>query len=92
MPAVDIGMEAPEGVRDSNKVDERVGKSLVGTPFEASTLTLISGGSVNWAYIATLAKPLDDGTKQVFVKHSEKWMKVMPDQDLPLERAVSSPD
>lgn len=71
-------------------VDAKVQKSLEGTPYEASTLTGLSGGSVNWTYAATLTKPLEDGTKHVFVKHAEPWMKVRPDTALSLERAVCS--
>ena len=73
----------------SSDVDAKVKKSLEGTPFEASTLTQLSGGSVNYTYKATLAKALDDGTKQVFVKHAEPYMKVRPDTALSLERGVS---
>lgn len=75
---------------DSSDVDAKVKKSLEGTPYEASALTQLSGGSVNWTYVATLIKPLDDGTEQVFVKHAETYMKAKPDTILPLDRAVSS--
>ena len=79
-------MAAPDLINIDNKVKE----SLTDTPYEASTLTRLSGGSVNWTYAATLAKPLDDGTKQVFVKHVESRMKARPDTVLSLDRAVSS--
>jgi hypothetical protein len=75
---------------DNSKVNERVENSLAGTPYEPSELTQISGGSVNFTYVATLAKPLDDGTKKVFVKHSEPWMKAKPDTALTMDRVVSS--
>lgn len=70
-------------------VEARVKKNLEGTPYEASALTGLSGGSVNFAYTAALVKPLDDGTKEVFVKHAEPYMKVRPDTALSLDRAVS---
>lgn len=72
-----------------SEVDAQVKKSLEGTPFEATTLTRLPGGSVNWTYAATLATPLPDGTRRVMVKHSEMRMKERPDTILTLERSVS---
>ena len=75
---------------DLSDVDGKVKESLAGTPYEASTLTRLSGGSVNWTYEATLVKPLDDGTKKVFVKHGGTRMKARPDTVLSLDRAMGS--
>ncbi len=78
-----------EGLPTAEEVDAKVKKSLEGTPYEAVELTHLSGGSVNWTYAATLAKPLDDGTKTVMIKHAEERMRARPETVLPLDRAVS---
>jgi hypothetical protein len=66
----------------------KVKKGLEATPFEPSKLTELAGGSVNFTYEATLAKPLDDGAKTVFIKHAEPYMKVRPETALPPDRGV----
>ncbi|KAM6529463.1 hypothetical protein FALCPG4_007599 [Fusarium falciforme] len=60
-------------------VDAKVQRALVGTKFEPSSLTKLSGGSVNWIYLAKLSIPLDDGTTEVLVKHGELWMASKPE-------------
>ncbi|KAF6822940.1 hypothetical protein CPLU01_11693 [Colletotrichum plurivorum] len=66
--------------------ERQVRDGLLSTRFEAKRLEKITGGSVNWVFLATLAKPLDDGTTQVLVKHGEKRMASKPDFELPLFR------
>ncbi|KAK7214409.1 hypothetical protein V2G26_002412 [Clonostachys chloroleuca] len=69
-----------------DKVYAKVKKGLEATPFEPSKLTELAGGSVNFTYEATLAKPLDDGAKTVLIKHAEPCMKVRPETTLPPDR------
>ncbi|KAF6829609.1 hypothetical protein CMUS01_08097 [Colletotrichum musicola] len=66
--------------------ERQVHDGLLGTRFEAKRLEKITGGSVNWVFLATLAKPLGDGTTQVLVKHGEKRMASKPEFELPLFR------
>lgn len=89
LPAPTLTMA--DSIPTPSDVDAKVRKSLEGTPFEASKLTQLSGGNVNWTYAATLLKPLDDGTETVMVKHAEDRMKSRPDTILSLTRAVSPP-
>ncbi|CAI6018034.1 unnamed protein product [Clonostachys chloroleuca] len=74
-----------------DKVYAKVKKGLEATPFEPSKLTELAGGSVNFTYEATLAKPLDDGAKTVFIKHAEPCMKVRPETTLPPDRGTLIP-
>ena len=76
---------------ESNPVDESARKGLEGTRFEASSLRPLTGGIVNWGYVATLKAPLDDGTTEIFIKHGEKYMATIPDFPLDLDRCVGSP-
>lgn len=75
---------------DPTVIDIKVKKSLEGTRFESSSLTPLSGGSVNWTYHATLAEPLEDGVTEVMVKHGETHMMTKPEVALTLIRCVSS--
>lgn len=72
----------------ASDIDIKVKDSLRGTRFEAAKLRSLSGGSVNWTYVATLAQPLEDGTTQVMVKHGETHMMTKPDFALTLIRCV----
>jgi hypothetical protein len=56
--------------------------------FAASTLTPISGGTVNFSYRAHLESPLRDGTEEVFVKHSEEFVRHTPSFKVNLQRVV----
>jgi hypothetical protein len=78
----------PADARDTIDIDAKVQKSLEGTPFASSSLKKLSGGSVNWIYHAKLAKPLEDGTLEVAVKHGERHMATKPDFELDLLRCV----
>ncbi|KAI1465003.1 kinase-like domain-containing protein [Daldinia caldariorum] len=68
------------------EVTSKVLESLKGTPYEASSLDILSGGTANFIYRATLAHPLADGTKDVAVKHSEDYIASSPDFKLTLSR------
>ena len=66
----------------------QVTRDLEGTPYAAATLTTLSGGTANFMYCAHLAKPLDDGTEQVLVKHGRDFLASRPDFKLPTSRCV----
>ncbi|KAF5691011.1 phosphotransferase enzyme family [Fusarium denticulatum] len=69
-------------------IDSKVRKVLEGTKFEVSKLEKITGGSVNWIYKANVAKPLDNGKKEVLIKHGEPYMASKPEFALPPLRCV----
>lgn len=74
------------------EIDAKVKEGLRGTRFEATSLSPLSGGSVNWTYLAKLKTPLEDGTTEVMVKHGETHMMSKPEVALTLIRCVSSAD
>ncbi|KAF5581262.1 phosphotransferase enzyme family [Fusarium pseudocircinatum] len=69
-------------------IDSKVRKALEGTKFEVSKLEKIMGGSVNWIYKAILVTPLDNGEKEVLIKHGEPYMASKPEFALPPLRGV----
>ncbi|KAI2626636.1 kinase-like domain-containing protein [Hypoxylon sp. NC1633] len=68
------------------EITSKVAENLKGTPFDASSLDVLSGGTANFIYRATLSKPLEDGTKEVLVKHSEDYVANSPNFKLTLYR------
>ncbi|CZR48705.1 uncharacterized protein FPRO_03974 [Fusarium proliferatum ET1] len=69
-------------------IDSKARKALEGTKFEFLELNKITGGSVNWIYKAQLVKPLENGEKEVLVKHGEPYMASKPEFALPPLRCV----
>lgn len=74
----------------SSEVDAKVQKSLEDTAFAPSNIKNLSGGSVNFIHRVELAKPLDDGTTEVLLKHGENWMATKPEFELAMLRCVCS--
>ncbi|KAI2782880.1 kinase-like domain-containing protein [Daldinia loculata] len=68
------------------EITSKVLESLKGTPYEASALDVLSGGTANFIYRASLIQPLEDGAQQVAVKHSEDYIATSPDFKLTLSR------
>ncbi|OTA81773.1 hypothetical protein M434DRAFT_401239 [Hypoxylon sp. CO27-5] len=68
------------------EITSKVLENLKGTPYEASSLEALSGGTANFIYRATLLKPLQDGTKEVLIKHSEDYVANTPSFKLTLFR------
>ena len=69
-------------------IQNKVKKALEGINLEISSLKKLSGGSVNWIYVAKLKKPLEDGRLEVLVKHAESYMASKPDFPLSSLRCV----
>ncbi|KAI0477019.1 kinase-like domain-containing protein [Xylaria cf. heliscus] len=70
--------------RDAIKA--KVLADLEQTPYAAESLQVLSGGTANFIYHATLKKPLADGTTDVLVKHSEDYIANSPGMKLTLAR------
>lgn len=72
------------------KLTEQVLDELSTTEYACSSLKTLSGGSANFIYKGTLIKPLEDGAKEVAVKHGEEFIASFPDFKIPLSRCVSA--
>ncbi|KAI0115844.1 kinase-like domain-containing protein [Nemania sp. FL0031] len=70
-----------------DEIKSKVLADLEQTPFAASSLRVLSGGTANFIYHASLNKPLADGTTDVLVKHSEGYVASSPAFKLTLFRA-----
>ncbi|KAI1367788.1 kinase-like domain-containing protein [Xylaria arbuscula] len=68
------------------KIKSKVLADLEQTPFAATSLRALSGGTANFIYHATLETPLTDGTADVLVKHSEGYIANSPTFNLTLFR------
>ncbi|KAI0911964.1 kinase-like domain-containing protein [Ustulina deusta] len=67
-------------------IKAKVLTDLEQTPFAASSLRVLSGGTANFIYHASLKKPLGDGTRDVLVKHGEGYIANSPAFNLTLFR------
>ncbi|KAI1374637.1 kinase-like domain-containing protein [Hypoxylon crocopeplum] len=74
------------GSHSREEITFEVLENLKGTPFEASSLDVLSGGTANFIYRANLLQPLEDGTKEVLIKHSEDYVANSPSFKLTLSR------
>ncbi|KAI1174200.1 kinase-like domain-containing protein [Nemania sp. FL0916] len=68
------------------EIKSSVLSSLEQTPFAASSLQALSGGTANFIYHANLKNPLADGTKDVLVKHGEGYIANSPGFKLTVSR------
>jgi hypothetical protein len=66
-----------------------VSQELSETPYECSSLTRLSGGTANFVYRGILARPLQDGTKTIIVKHGEDFVASNREFKLTTDRCVS---
>ncbi|KAL1874288.1 hypothetical protein Daus18300_003652 [Diaporthe australafricana] len=55
----------------ADEISNRVASELGSTRFACTSLTPLSGGTVNFIFRGKLQKPLDDGTAEIVVKHGE---------------------
>ncbi|KAH1419427.1 hypothetical protein KXX32_008763 [Aspergillus fumigatus] len=63
-----------------------VSQELSKTPYECSSLTRLSGGTANFVYRGVLARPLQDGTKTIIIKHGEEFVASNRDFKLTTDR------
>jgi hypothetical protein len=64
-------------------------QELSQTTYECSSLTPLSGGTANFVYRGILARPLQDGTKTIIIKHGEDYVASNRDFKLSTDRCVS---
>ncbi|KAF4165552.1 hypothetical protein CNMCM6936_007695 [Aspergillus lentulus] len=65
-----------------------VSQELSQTPYECSSLTRLSGGTANFVYRGILARPLQDGTKTIIIKHGEEFVASKRDFKLTTDRCL----
>ena len=70
-------------------MEASVSRELAGTPYEASCLEKLTGGTANFIFRATLKQPLADGTTEVAIKHGEGFVAQIPSFALTTARCVS---
>ncbi|KAM7199053.1 Protein kinase-like domain containing protein [Naviculisporaceae sp. PSN 640] len=61
------------------KVVERIQRELNSTRYACTALEALSRGSSNYMFRGVLATPLDDGTTEVVVKHTEGYSAAYPE-------------
>jgi hypothetical protein len=71
-----------------DEIKSKVLKDLEHTPFAASSLRMLSGGTANFIYHASLKTSLPDGTRDVLIKHGEAYIANSPSFKLTLFRCV----
>ncbi|KAI1631080.1 kinase-like domain-containing protein [Biscogniauxia mediterranea] len=76
----------PYNFPDLPGVTYRILKDLQNTPFAASSLDVLPGGTANFIYRAKLGTPLEDGTKEVLIKHGEDYIASNPTVNLTSSR------
>ncbi|TRX92460.1 hypothetical protein FHL15_006627 [Xylaria flabelliformis] len=67
-----------------DEIKAKVLADLEPTPYAATSLQVLSGGTANFTYHASLKKPLADGTSDVLIKHSEGYIANSPSFELTL--------
>ncbi|KAI0166644.1 kinase-like domain-containing protein [Xylariaceae sp. FL1272] len=68
------------------KISSRVLQTLEHSQYAATALVPLTGGTANFTYHANLKTPLQDGTKDVLVKHSEEFIANTPSFKLAISR------
>ncbi|KAI0458324.1 kinase-like domain-containing protein [Xylaria acuta] len=69
-----------------DEIKSKVLADLEHTPYAAESLQVLSGGTANFIYHASLKTPLADGTSDVLIKHSEGYVANSPGFKLTLFR------
>ncbi|KAI1757474.1 kinase-like domain-containing protein [Xylaria castorea] len=69
-----------------DEIKSKVLADLEPTPYAAASLQVLSGGTANFTYHASLKRPLADGTSDVLIKHSEGYIANSPSFELTLVR------
>lgn len=76
-------------VQNQDEFRVQVQQELASTPYKATSLTPLTGGTANFIYKATLEQPLPDGTAEVAVKHGQGYVASRPSFAIPTSRCVS---
>ncbi|KAJ9152115.1 Phosphotransferase enzyme family protein [Pleurostoma richardsiae] len=76
-------MALPQG---SDEIASHVLGELKETEYACSSLQPLTGGTANFIFKGSLAKPLLDGTREVLIKHGEDFVALSPDFKLPTLR------
>jgi hypothetical protein len=84
--SLDLQANAP----DADEILSKVKSDLAETLYEVVSLRPLAGGSANFVFHAVLAKPLEDGTVDVVVKHGEGFVATQPGFPIPTARCVSN--
>lgn len=72
-------------------VEDGVREYLAGTPFAATRVEALSGGSANYVYRIWLETPYE-GRRTVVLKHTKPYVRAFKDMAFTDERQVSSCD
>ncbi|KAI9904525.1 hypothetical protein N3K66_001054 [Trichothecium roseum] len=70
----------------------QVQQELASTPYKATSLTPLTGGTANFIFKATLETPLPDGTAEVAVKHGQGYVASRPSFAIPTSRCEVEKD
>lgn len=77
---------------NEDKFAERIQRELNNTRYACTALESLSRGSSNYMFKGILADPLDDGTTEVAVKHTEGYVAASPELFMAPSRCVGSYD
>ncbi|KAI2642758.1 kinase-like domain-containing protein [Xylaria nigripes] len=90
-PLIELSLNHIVNIMDAatrEKIKSEVFEHLEQTPFAASSLQALSGGTANFIYHASLKTPVPDGTRDVLIKHGEGYVANSPAMKLTLVRCA----
>jgi len=74
---------------NTDRMLAKVQASLENGPYACVSLEKLAGGTANFVYRGTLAKPLEDGTNTIVIKHTEAYVASNVNFKLTSTRCVS---
>ncbi|OJK03274.1 hypothetical protein ASPACDRAFT_23693 [Aspergillus aculeatus ATCC 16872] len=74
--------------KPEDSFDLNIIRELEHTRYACSSLTRLSGGTVNFVFRGLLSRPLEDGTKSVIIKHAEGYTATNRNFKLTAERCL----
>lgn len=69
-------------------ITANIKEELNGTPYACDLIQSLTGGTANFIYRGQLSKPLEDGTREVVIKHGEGFIASLPSFQLTTSRCV----